>query len=269
MRNTVIRVVLFSCALITLTSGGAQALSSRDLALTEDPLSIQARAESLKQQQEAKEKAEAKKAEEEKKKEEEAKLAAVKQPVTHTVQSGENLTKIAESKGIAWRRLFDKNTQVADPNTLSVGVVLTVPEAEEQLAERPLPEAAPVASQPTTNSAAPKSTRSSGTVVRVARGSSAGNTYAPGYCTWYAKNRRPDLLNRLGNASSWVASAAAQGFATGSAPRAGAIGQQGNHVVYVESVNGDGTVTVSEMNYRGLFVVSSRVAPAGSFRYIY
>jgi peptidoglycan DL-endopeptidase CwlO len=77
------------------------------------------------------------------------------------------------------------------------------------------------------------------------------------------------LPNNLGNANTWVARAAAQGIPTGSAPRVGAIGQQGMHVVYVESVNGDGTVTVSEMNFRGRYVISSRTVPASTFRYIY
>ncbi|MFO0971641.1 MAG: CHAP domain-containing protein [Candidatus Saccharimonadales bacterium] len=142
---------------------------------------------------------------------------------------------------------------------LASGETITITEPEEQLAERPLPEAAPVAT-------AVVSPPAPGVV---ARNSSAGNTYIPGYCTWYAKNRRPDLPNRLGNASTWVSNAAAQGFATGSTPKAGAIGQQGNHVVYVEGVNADGSVTVSEMNYRGLFIISSRTVPATTFRYIY
>lgn len=80
---------------------------------------------------------------------------------------------------------------------------------------------------------------------------------------------RPDLPNNLGNADTWVARAAAQGIPTGSAPRVGAIGQQGMHVVYVQSVNGNGTVTISEMNYQGLYIISTRTVPANSFMYIY
>jgi surface antigen len=49
----------------------------------------------------------------------------------------------------------------------------------------------------------------------------------------------------------------------------GAVGQQGNHVVFVEAVHGDGTVTVSEMNWNGWNVVSSRTVSAGAFTYIY
>lgn len=102
------------------------------------------------------------------------------------------------------------------------------------------------------------------------RASSSGNTYAWGYCTWYAKSMRPDLPNNLGNGGQWVANAARQGFATGSTPRAGAIGEQPGHVVYVKSVNKNGTVNISEMNYNGgVGVVHHRTVPASMFRYIY
>lgn len=102
------------------------------------------------------------------------------------------------------------------------------------------------------------------------RYSSSGNTYSPGYCTYYAKQRRPDLPNNLGNANTWFQRAAAQGIPVGSEPRVGAIGETKAymHVVYVEAVNGD-TVTVSEANYKGRGVVSTRTAPASEFRYIY
>lgn len=267
MRNA-IKVVLFLCTLTLLTSGTSHALSAGDLALTEDPMQKKAMLSALKEQAEALKKAEAEKQEklsaETAQKEQE--VSAPELIVQHTVAPGESLSTIANQYGSSWKRIFDKNLQVADPNLLNIGVVLTIPEATEQLAERPLPESATPVSAVSTTVRKATVNHSTG---NVARGSSAGNTHTPGYCTWYAKNRRPDLPNRLGNASSWVASAAARGFATGSEPRVGAIGQQGNHVVYVEGVNDDGTVTVSEMNYRGLFVISSRTASAASFRYIY
>jgi surface antigen len=98
---------------------------------------------------------------------------------------------------------------------------------------------------------------------------SAGNTYYRGYCTWYAKSKRPDIPNSLGNANTWYIRAKALGLPTGTEPKAGAIGQQGMHVVYIEKVNKDGTVTISEMNYKGYGIVSFRTVPASYFRYIY
>lgn len=97
----------------------------------------------------------------------------------------------------------------------------------------------------------------------------AGNGYDAGNCTWYAKSKRPDLPNNLGNADTWASSAAAQGFETGSSPKVGAVGQQGMHVVYVEKVHPNGTVSISEMNYTGFGVVSNRTVAASNFIYIY
>ena len=66
------------------------------------------------------------------------------------------------------------------------------------------------------------------------------------------------------------------GYTVNNTPKAGAVMQtsQGayGHVAYVESVNDDGSVKVSEMNYNGgPGVVSSRTisaGQAGSYNYI-
>jgi surface antigen len=95
------------------------------------------------------------------------------------------------------------------------------------------------------------------------------NTYATGNCTWYAKQMRPDLPDNLGNADTWYERAQAQGIEVGTEPVEGAIGQSGMHVVFVEKVNNDGTIIISEMNYQGLGVIDQRKLPANSFQYIY
>lgn len=103
-------------------------------------------------------------------------------------------------------------------------------------------------------------------------GSSAGNLYGYGYCTWYVKNMRPDLPNNLGNANTWYSRASAQGMSVSSTPRAGAVGTttRGSlgHVVYVHSVNGDGTINISDMNYRGWNQITYRTVSASEFLYI-
>lgn len=193
-----------------------------------------------------------------------------KEPIVHTVGSMETLSSIAEKYDSTWSRLFNKNEQITDPNIIKIDDKITIPLTEEVLKDRPLPEP-PVQEAVAATVQAPSapSRKSAAASAPVRRGTVAGNTYSPGYCTWYAKNMRPDLPNNLGNANTWVSRAAAQGLATGSAPQAGAIGQQGMHVVYVQSVNADGTVTISEMNYKGLYVISTRTVPANTFRYIY
>lgn len=195
---------------------------------------------------------------------------------TYLVVEGDTLSSIATSHNSTWLRVFFKNTSISNPDSIKPGDSLIIPTATEQLSERPLPQIAlPVAQAPLANTQArstnttPTSQPTPQSVISRNVGSTPGNLYSPGYCTWYVKNRRPDLPNNLGNADTWVALAVAQGLATGSQPSVGAVGQQGMHVVYVESVNGDGTVTISEMNYRGWNVTSQRTVSASSFRYIY
>ncbi len=111
---------------------------------------------------------------------------------------------------------------------------------------------------------------------------SAGNRYAPGYCTWYAYERRAATGSPVGsfwgNASTWAANAAAAGFSVDNRPAAGAVMQSSyggggyGHVAFVDSVDSQGNVHLSEMNYAGFGVVSSRVIPAsqaGSYNYIH
>ncbi len=97
----------------------------------------------------------------------------------------------------------------------------------------------------------------------------SGNAYTAGNCTWYAKSKRPDLPNTLGNANQWTVRAKAQGISTGTEPKAGAIAQQGMHVVYVEKVNSNGTIHISEMNFVGLGKISERTVAARGYSYIY
>lgn len=189
-------------------------------------------------------------------------------PVEHVAVEGDNLSKIAEAHKTTWLRLWQKNTAMQHPDVLKVGDKISIPLADEQLAERALPTPPPVpvmaaAPQPAAPAPAPARTYSRPEV------NSAGNTYTYGYCTWYVKNRRPDIPNSWGHAETWYYRAANMGWPVGSSPRAGAIGTRGNHVVYVERVNGDGTILISEMNYQGWNVQSSRTVPAGNFNYIY
>jgi len=103
------------------------------------------------------------------------------------------------------------------------------------------------------------------------------NGYVPGYCTWYVANKRIQagrgLPANLGNASTWD-NYAPQGWDR--VPRVGAAvvtAERGaGHVAYVEAVNADGSVLVSEMNRRRRYEVTTRVfspAEAASYKYIH
>ena len=80
-------------------------------------------------------------------------------------------------------------------------------------------------------------------------------------------------FNGAGNARQWPSTVAQYGIGSGSAPRAGSVamwpvGYYG-HVMYVESVNSDGTITVSDYNleWDGLYRKYTR--SASGLTYIY
>lgn len=104
-----------------------------------------------------------------------------------------------------------------------------------------------------------------------------GGPYGAGQCTQWAWYRRQDLPSNLGNASSWAYNAAAAGYLVDRTPAAGAVFQTGGgwygHVGYVEAVNPDGSIVVSEMNYnyQPYRVVQSTIPASmvGNFNYIH
>lgn len=91
------------------------------------------------------------------------------------------------------------------------------------------------------------------------------NGYAPGYCTWYAYNRRAEIGRPIsgdwGNAATWADEARAAGYPVDKTPEVGAVFQIGGglgHVGVVEEILENG-IYVSEMNAEGLYVKSHRV----------
>lgn len=182
------------------------------------------------------------------------------EPVVYSVVSGDNLSKIGSAHNVEWQRLWAKNTQLTSPDLIHVDDKITIPEPSELLNREIPAQVALPAKTPGVVAAAP-----------VYDGS---NTYDYGYCTWYVKNRRgASIPNSLGNANTWQSRAAGAGMAVGSVPRAGAVGTTTRgalgHVVYVESVNPDGSANISEMNAPVFGGVTYRTAAAGEFQYIY
>lgn len=95
------------------------------------------------------------------------------------------------------------------------------------------------------------------------------------YTAWRvsASGRHMPYWGGRGNANEWPSSAQADGIPTGGTPRAGAVaimytGPYG-HSMYVDSVNGDGTINVSQFNWglRGEFS-TMRISGSG-LTYIY
>lgn len=72
-----------------------------------------------------------------------------------------------------------------------------------------------------------------------------------------------------GNASNWRSAAQRAGWTISGRPVAGAIGWRGNHVVYVERVNGNGTVRISERNYDWKNSIRTITVPISKYTYLY
>jgi LysM repeat protein len=89
--------------------------------------------------------------------------------------------------------------------------------------------------------------------------------FPPGWCTYYVATKRN--VTWRGDAGYWYQNAAAQGYPVGPKPRVGAImvtwESYLGHVAYVESVNPDGSWTVSEMNFVAFDVISTRTIKPG------
>ncbi|WP_252344730.1 CD1108 family mobile element protein [Gemella sp. zg-1178] len=95
----------------------------------------------------------------------------------------------------------------------------------------------------------------------------------PGQCTWYVYNRfsqlgKPIKHSPMGNGGEWAFYAQNYGYSVSRNARAGTAisfppgvagsSPQYGHIAFVEKVNEDGSVLVSEMNVKGEFIISTR-----------
>ena len=98
-----------------------------------------------------------------------------------------------------------------------------------------------------------------------------------GQCTYYVFNRMAQVgtpigHSMMGNAAEWPSYARSYGYSVSNSPSAGSaiVFQQGlagadptyGHVAFVEAVNADGSLYISEMNVQGLNVISYRTISA-------
>lgn len=100
------------------------------------------------------------------------------------------------------------------------------------------------------------------------------------YTAWkvYQKNGYMPYWGGRGNAKQWPANADAAGIPRGSTPKVGSVGViyagQWGHVVWVESINSNGTINISQYNYnfgtgRGMYSEMYNVLPSAYDTYIY
>lgn len=173
--------------------------------------------------------------------------------IIYTVKAGDTIDGIA-AKYKAQSSLLASQNDLLGNEDLIAGMKIIVPDGQ---IEEVTPAPAPVASR--------TQVASRGSVPSYVAPSSGNNRFPWGYCTYYVASRRNIPWN--GNAWQWYGNAIGYGRPVGSTPVAGAVmvtwESSVGHVAYVESVNGN-SFTVSEMNYAGYGVRSSRTITTSS-----
>jgi surface antigen len=184
--------------------------------------------------------------------------------ITYTAQSGDTVQSLATKYKADPSRIITYNDLDAS-GTVNPGVTLIIPDGVLPANERP-------------GYVAPVVKKTSSVVSYAFHAGSVGNRYAFGNCTWYAYERRAQLGQPVGsfwgNAATWAIAAKQSGFLVDHNPATGAVLQipaygdgwtgGAGHVAIVESVNDDGSIYISEMNYAGNFNrVTYRTVSAG------
>lgn len=177
---------------------------------------------------------------------------------SHTVQSGETLAIIANKYGVSVDEIVSANNlngYIIYPNQ-----TLQIPGGSDRTGG---------------------GGGSTSTPTNTSQASSDQNLYDWGQCTWHVFNRRAETGQPIStywwNANNWASAASADGYTVNNTAAVGSIMQNYEgpmgHVAYVERINPDGSLLISEMNYNTPpGTVDYRTIPASqvsSYNYIH
>lgn len=172
--------------------------------------------------------------------------------VRYTVKAGDTIQSIATKYNVDQSRVVLYND--LDEAGLSAGSKIILPSGNLPETERP----GYVAPRVVTYGFTSQTTSSGGSNAGNLYRASAGNRYTFGYCTWYVYERRAELGRPIGSfwgdAQNWAYAASSAGYSVNRTPEVGAIIQNGGglgHVAIVESIQSNGDIVLSEMNYGG------------------
>ena len=170
-----------------------------------------------------------------------------------TVKAGQTLTSIAKAHKTTYVRLFNANKNISNPDNLDVGDKVKIPKKDDKLQDRFSQYQAAVAASyqaPATQYAAqPAATYTTQNYSAAPVNSTSYYVGNGMWCTDYVNSKRSDVPI-YGNAGySWIGAAQADGKATGTTAKQGAVAVTNGHVAYVEKVNKNGSYVVSEMGW--------------------
>ena len=193
-----------------------------------------------------------------------------KSGIVYAVKSGDTIESIASKYGGTAEEIIALND--LEVSGVSEGMRILVKDGTLPETERP-EYVAPVVKRPTYTYTYTY-TYLGDTATRT--GMTCNPSLGAGQCTTWGWLKRPDLGFIKANASQWDDIARAHGLLVDRTPAAGAIFQTDagwyGHVGYVESVNADGSINISERNYSGCRGVLFSTIPAsavGRFNYIH
>ena len=193
--------------------------------------------------------------------------------IVYTVKAGDTVESIAEKYGSNAEEIIALNDLEVSGVTEGARIVIkdgSLPETER-----------PEYVAPSSRRSVARSGTSSYTYTYLGDSATRTNlscnrSLGAGQCTTWGWAKRPDLGFIKANANRWDDIARSAGLRVDRTPAAGAIFQTDSgwygHVGYVESVNSDGSVNISERNYAGCYGVLFSTIPAGSagnFNYIH
>jgi len=186
--------------------------------------------------------------------------------ITYKVEYGDNLSQISKKYKVSIADIKKYNN--IDRDLLKLGQTLIIPTTN-------IPTYSPYVAQGGSNTAQNIIGKISSKVSQV-QGSNGqkAHLFPYGQCTWYVATKR--FIPWGGDAKQWLKNAQQYGYTVGQVPAVGAIVSTKEnsiygHVAYVEEV-GDDYIVISEMNYKGLGIKSTRKLDINDWRilgYIY
>ena len=189
--------------------------------------------------------------------------------IVYTVKAGDTIDSIVEKYGSNANEIIALND--LEVSGISEGMVIVIKDGSLPETERP-EYVAPVRRYYTNTNYTYTYLGNASSRTNV----SCNRSLGAGQCTTWGWLKRPDLGFIKANANRWDDVARSAGVLVDHSPAAGAIFQTDSgwygHVGYVESVNADGSISVSERNYAGCYGVMFSTIPAsevGRFNYIH
>jgi len=184
--------------------------------------------------------------------------------LSYTVASGDTIDSIAAKYKADRDRIISYNELPAN-GALTAGESIVIPGGYKEVPKK-VEESVGLSRRQYASSSGGSVTDISGGYKKLEGKAGTGHSFPYGYCTWYVAQRR--YVPWSGNAGAWLFNARSMGYKTGKTPEKGAIvvttdNAYYGHVAVVESVS-KGSITVSEMNYKGWGKVNRRVIPTAS-----